>query len=152
MADSIQSDIQKVVNKLKRLPKDLQKKELKRILKKNAKTLVKKAKSNIPKASKPVHRYKDGKIVATYKPGNLRKSIRVLPLRRSKSVFVGPVTGGKRKIDGYYGHFMEFGNRFFQGIHYMEKAYKSTRYIVLAGIANDVRQSLNKYLRKNRIR
>lgn len=152
MAGSTQKDIQRVVQKLKRLPLKYQDRELKKILRRNAKPLVVRAKANIPKAAKPVHRYKNGKIVATYKPGNLRRSIRVLPLRRTKAVFVGPVTGGNRKIDGYYGHFMELGTAFFKGIHYMERAYKATRIAIVAGITRDAKTVLTQYLRKNRIR
>lgn len=58
-----------------------------------------------------------GKIVATYYPGNLRRSFRALVFRRSAAVFVGPKvdktgSGGTfagARVDGYYAHWMEFG-------------------------------------------
>ena len=150
---STQADVQKVINKLRKLPLEYQNKALKKVLRKNAKPLIVKAKSNIPRAAKPVHRYKDGKIVATYSPGNLRRSIGIIPrLRRTNAVFVGPRTGGKLKSDGYYGHFLELGTAFIQGIHYMENAYKATRNTVVAGITNDVKSILNNFSRKNGIR
>ncbi len=149
---STERDVQRVVNKLKRLPLAYQKKVLKKIYKRNAKPLIATAKGNIPKAAKTVHRYSNGKIVASYSPGNLRRSIGVLPLRRSRSVFVGPRTGGNRKNDGWYGHFLELGTVKQRGIHYMERAYKATRNIVINGITMDVKRVLKSYLRKNRIR
>lgn len=51
----------------------------------------------------------EGDVVATYKPGNLKRSFRILgKLRRMKAgVMVGPLLNGK-KTDGYYAHFVEF--------------------------------------------
>ena len=50
-----------------------------------------------------------GIIAATYRPGNLKKSFRVLGLRRVKAAqIVGPLLGGKRN-DGYYAHFVNDG-------------------------------------------
>lgn len=46
-----------------------------------------------------------------FKPGNLRKSIRVLPLRRTKNaVVLGPISRG-RAPDGFYARFLEFGTK-----------------------------------------
>lgn len=147
-----QQEIQKTIQKLKKLPLELQTKQLKKVLRKNAKPLVRKAKSNIPKALKEVHRYKDGKIVETHKPGNLRKAIGILSLRRTAAVYVGPRAGAKYKNNGWYGHFLELGTVFQKGINYMENAYKTTQYTVINGITKDVKTVLNQYLRKNRIR
>jgi len=64
------------------------------------------------------HRYSNGKIVATYYPGNLRRAIKVLKFNRSKyAVFVGAKldktgSGGDFKgnrVDGYYLHMVEYG-------------------------------------------
>jgi HK97 gp10 family phage protein len=63
------------------------------------------------KAKAPVgtRTHKRGAIV--YKPGNLRKSIKVLPLRRTRNaVIVGPQARGGTP-DGYYARFIEFGTR-----------------------------------------
>lgn len=49
-----------------------------------------------------------GQVVATYQPGNLKKSFRTLKFRRSPAVFVGPKVG-TAKADGYYAHWVEFG-------------------------------------------
>lgn len=150
---STQADIQKVINTLRKLPIEYQDKTLKKVLRKNAKPLIKVAKSNIPISDKPVHRYKDGKIVDTATPGTLRRSIGIIPrLRKTKAVFVGPRTGAGRKNDGWFGHFLELGTAFQEGIHYMENAYKATRNTVVSGITKDVKTILNQYSRKFRIR
>lgn len=49
-----------------------------------------------------------GRVVAEYRPGNLRRSIQVLTFRRSPAAFVGPKLGGRR-ADGYYAHMVERG-------------------------------------------
>ena len=58
-----------------------------------------------------------GKIIATYMPGNLKRSFKTLVFRKSASVYVGPKidkrgSGGTfagARVDGYYAHWMEFG-------------------------------------------
>lgn len=60
-----------------------------------------------------------GNIVATYQPGNVQRSFRVLTFRRSAAVFIGPKahksdTGGLfagKRVDPYYAHFVEFGTK-----------------------------------------
>jgi len=60
-----------------------------------------------------------GKKVATYMPGNLKRSFKVLPFRRSSAVWIGPkvakgnpsgVFSGLR-TDAYYAAMVEFGTR-----------------------------------------
>lgn len=144
-------ELQAIINKLKTLPLELQDKELKKILRKNAKRVVKQAKSNIPKAQKDVHRYQNGKIVETHKPGTLRKSIGVLPLRRTSAVYVGPRAGEKYKNNGWFGHFLELGTVHYKGIHYMEKAYNATKDAVLNGLKVDVKTIVDNWTKRNRI-
>lgn len=74
------------------------------------KMLVAAIKQRAPVGTRTHIRYNSaGKVVATYKPGNLKKSIRILPLRRVKNaVIVGPISRGKTP-DGYYAHMLEFG-------------------------------------------
>jgi len=71
-----------------------------------------------PKVAKGIRAPKGlGRIVATYIPGNLKRSFRTLTFRRSASVFVGPkafkgnpsgIFSGRR-VDPYYAHMVEFG-------------------------------------------
>lgn len=86
-------------------------------LRKAAKPLIASARSKAPQSDEPHHRYLNGEMVATYYPGNLRRSIRALTFRRSGAVFVGPNLAGSgwkgvfqgNKVDGYYAHMVEFG-------------------------------------------
>lgn len=48
-----------------------------------------------------------GNVLGTYRPGNLRRSIRVLNFRRSSAAFVGAKRG--KSPDGYYVHWVELG-------------------------------------------
>ena len=146
-------EVQMVINRLNKIPYHLREKERKKILRKSAKPLVRAAKANVPRSNKPTHRYKNGKIVATYFPGNLRRSIKVLPLRRTTNVFVGPhAKGGAgnfkgRRVDGYYAHFVEKGTVFQKGIHYMGNAYQSTKEEVFRLIRTGVTDALKTYIR-----
>lgn len=72
-----------------------------------------------PSKPKGAHRAAkgEGRPIARYYPGNLRRSFRVLDLKRSKAVIVGARLakgGGKGvfssgKADGYYLHWVEYG-------------------------------------------
>lgn len=83
-----------------------------------------------PQSDAPHHRYNTpkisgrlrapnglGKIVATYMPGNLKRSFKALVFRRSAAVFVGPKldkrggggTFSGARTDGYYAHWVEYG-------------------------------------------
>lgn len=77
-----------------------------------------------PQSDKPHKRYStpkisgklrapkgSGVVVATYAPGNLRKSVQTLRFRRSKAVFIGPKVqrSGGKPPDGYYAHMVNFG-------------------------------------------
>ena len=150
---SINKDVAKVINRLNKIPYHLREKERKKILRKAAKPLTRAAKANVPRSNKPTHRYSNGKIIATYYPGNLRRSIKVLPLRRTINIFVGPHTKGGsgnfkgRRVDGYYANFVEKGTVFQQGVHYMENAYKSTKGEVFRLIQTGVTIALKSYIR-----
>lgn len=76
-----------------------------------AKPLIAAIKAAAPVSSKAHSRYSAGKVVATYKPGNLRRSIQRLPLRRAKSaIYIGPRARGGNP-DGYYAPFLEYGTQ-----------------------------------------
>lgn len=169
----LKKDVQKALKKLKALGKELEVKERKKILRKAAIPLVAAAKANIPEAEKPVHRYSTGKIIkaiktppglgtiiATYLPGNLKKSIRILSFRKSVALFVGPkvqkrnnkgVFGNGNKIDGWYAHFLEFGTVHFSGIGFMRRAADTTRNEVQRRIIRGVKESIQKFINSNKI-
>lgn len=138
-------------------------------MRKQAKPFIDMARDLAPKAAKDVFRYSTpkilagrlrapkghGKKVATYAPGNLARSIRVLPLRRLRSgVIVGPKRSGRgsgtgvfvgRRVDGFYGHFMEFGTRSITTKRpYMAPAWRRTQNTVLFGIQREFKQLAEK--------
>lgn len=120
MPQTLQDEVNVLVKKLHTIA-DRAKRKSTSALRRGAAPIVSAAKANAPQSNEPHHRYKDGRKVATYYPGNLRRSIRVLPLRRTKSaVLIGPKlarsSGGPaegdfrgQKVDGWYAHFVEFG-------------------------------------------
>lgn len=64
-----------------------------------------------------------GNVLATYRPGNLRKSIRVLNFRRSSAAFVGAKLG--KNPDGYYAHMVERGTTTQPAQEFFKKAVAS---------------------------
>lgn len=79
------------------------------ILRVAARPLVNEIKRRAPVSDGEHSRYQNGQIVATYRPGNLRRSFRVLKFSRSPALFVGPKVGAEGAADGYYAHWQEFG-------------------------------------------
>ena len=72
----------------------------------------------VPVGNRVVKRYINGKVVATYHPGNLKRSIALLDLKDKKNAYVGVkrMSKGKSKgefrgsnVDGYYAHMVEYG-------------------------------------------
>ncbi len=117
MADArLQAELNVLTRKLNSIA-DNAKAQAKKAFHQAAPPIIEAAKANAPQHNAPHHRYKNGKKVATYYPGNLRRSIQILPLRRTaNAVLIGPKLGkgasGEfrgRKVDGYYAHFVEYG-------------------------------------------
>lgn len=87
------------------------------ILEEGAKIVQRVVRGMIKDYNKPVKRYKNGKVVATYYPGNLRRSVQLLDLKNTPNKFVGYVVQprgkgrgtfkGENKVDGYYARFVE---------------------------------------------
>ena len=115
--DNIQQEINEVIKNLQALNGTIRR-TIREDLKGPASLLASAIKARTPVGIKKHSRYKkmgkafkrmpkgSGIIAATYRPGNLKKSFRVLGLRRVKAAqIVGPLLGGKRN-DGYYAHFV----------------------------------------------
>ena len=126
------AEIREAVRRLNEIPGYIDK-ERKALLKYAAEPFLTGAKSKVPKSGKSHKRYKDGKVVAEYKPGNLRRSIKVLPLRKTKSVIIGPnlQKSGGAGADGYYAHFVEFGTAHSPAQPYMRPAFDENKGNVL---------------------
>lgn len=149
---SLRIEADRVIKKLKGLPKAIDTKVRKEAYEQGAELFVQAARSKIRYSQKPHFRYSNsgkltgkirapkgrGKIIATYKPGNLRRSIRILkhgPFKRSSSVWIGPKTskrtkgvfGSKSRVDGYYAHMVEFGTVHSAARPFMRPAFIATR-------------------------
>lgn len=113
MDAQLQSDLNAVISRLRKLEPTLQSGPVKRNLANAARPLVQAIKAATPVGTKEHSRYSRGVKVATYKPGNLKRSMQTLRFRRAKNaVFVGPKLGGVR-ADGYYAHTVEGRRPFF---------------------------------------
>lgn len=99
------------------------------VLKSAARPTLKAAKREAPVSQAPHHRYSNGKIVATYEPGNLRKSLGVITVkdRKNASIIVAPRAGAKRKFDGYYAHMVHEGTVNQPANPFMERAFAQTK-------------------------
>lgn len=158
-----QKSVDEAIAQLRKIPEALQAKERKKILTKAAKPLIEAARSNIRNSRKVHFRYKQnqkgkrsgkgsGTIIATYSPGNLARSIRILPIK-GVNVFVGPKFAKKpsgsfagAKVDGYYGAMVEYGTKYAQPKPYLRPAYESTRQTIMDIIKKGVEDALKKYL------
>lgn len=170
----IESDVRSIIQKLRLLPIELAEQKRKQILKDAAKPVVKAAKKNVKDATETIERYTDGQVVASYAPGNLRRSIQTLNFKSSNAIFVGPrIAKGSSKgafrgnrVDAYYAHIIEKGGfrgkrkkrggnpeysggaKYVQGTHFLEKAYNATKEEVKEKIYQGVEKALNDYIRK----
>lgn len=150
---------------VKDLEDRLKKKVLLEAYKKASKPLIAAAKSLVPVGDTaykdrkgrwkhinlPYKRYRNGKVVATYMPENLKKSIGFFQPRRKRSnsivAYVGPKSG-RGKYDGYYGHMVEFGTKYMRAQPYLRPAYERTKVVVKASISLQVLAAIKKYRRR----
>lgn len=166
------AEIKKTLRSLvKHFDKDTQKK----ILTPAANFLIKTIKSNIKDSSKPHFRYGTpklnesirapkgkGKVVATYYPGNLRKSITKLRFRRSSGIWVGPKVnkrepsgafGKGRRVDGWYAHFQEFGtvnNPTPRNFGFMRRSFNSVKSQMIKSVEKMAKKKTKEFAMKNK--
>lgn len=139
MDAALQAELNTLIHKLDGIP-GIVKRDRDRILTEAAGPLQSAIAGRAPQSDKPHQRYSTpkanrstrapkgmGVVVATYQPGNLRKSVQTLRFRRSKAVFIGPKVdkaGGGKMPDGYYAHMVNFGT-----------VHQSAKRFVEAGVA-----------------
>ena len=132
------------------------------------------AESAAPKGSKPHKRYSTakvnkairapkgmGNVVATYMPGNLARSIRVLDLKKAKNAaFVGaklhkgPLTGtfSGTRADGYYMHMVEGGTKHWpEGKPFFVAAWNRAKPRVTAIMVNEFERTITRYIAQNTV-
>lgn len=150
------------VRTLQRLPSKVKRQEINKILRRQAKPVLTAVKLTTPveKAGRTVtRRTKDGGFAASYKPGNLRDSHKIITGRKGKSklnptVYVGPNVKRNAKFDGYYGFFVERGtNSSSRGAgqraqHYIAKAAAKTEQFVGQSLSKELVRYLDKKARE----
>lgn len=158
MPNVTDQDVEKIIRTLNKLDKTFNAKEIKKIQNKSGAPLIKEMKKNIPKSKEPHHR-KDssGNIVATYYPGNLRRSIRRLNIKGAYYSWYGPKTTATKgefrgnKVDGWYAHFVEFGLSPWgksTGFGFTRRALDSKGTIVKNNLIKGLTDRLKEYKRK----
>ncbi len=159
-----QKQLDSVIKKLNGIGPAIDK-ERRKILLKAAKLMVAAARARVKSSSKVHKRYAFkgkgkkkaakglGKVIATYSPGNLNRSIGVLQLRKTDNVFVGPRFkrdpagdyGSAAKVDGYYAYMVEYGTVNTKAEPFMRPAYEETKGTVVNIIAKEVKKTVEKY-------
>lgn len=143
-------EIAEAVRRLNELPGYIGR-DIKALTKYAAEPMLAAAKLKAPKSSKVHYRYKNGERIA-YRPGNLKRSIRFLPFRKTRAVFIGPTLGAAAAADGYYSHFVEFGTASQPAQPYMRPAFDETKPFVVErlgkAIAKKIKPWETKYSRK----
>jgi hypothetical protein len=156
----LQADLNKVIAAVQKIGPVLYR-DAKKELKAAARPLSAAVKSVTPVGKKPHNRYPklrpgqtkaakgQGRVIASYRPGNLKRSISVLSFRRAKtSVFVGARLRGV--YDGYYGHTVNYPTRSVNdkirpGKYFLEKAIATAGPATLKEAANKLSRVIVKY-------
>lgn len=163
--------VKEIIKTLNSLPKELDVKKRRLILRQSAVIFKDAARRLAPVGKKWHARYKDGKLIGIYSPGNLRDSIGLLTFRKAKTaVFVGAKTRhrgakveaeGQKLImaDGYYaamveeGHVYktEFGSKKTPAQPFMRPAFVNNQGKVREDIARRVEKVVKAWLKKNTV-
>jgi hypothetical protein len=100
-AGEINREIEAWLKKVEKSVSDYSKRDRRKILTRAARPVVKSARRLAPESDKPHYR-KEGTKSIKYNPGNLRRSIKRLTLKKSQDAFIGPQFR-KEKVAEYGG-------------------------------------------------
>lgn len=136
--DGIQ-DVQREIQKL--ADDKMKRREIIKILRRQAKPLLKAIKSNTPIAEKEIQ-VRDKK----YAPQNLKKSmaIKTSPMKTYPNVLVGPRQGANKKYDGFYAFFLQYGTTKMPKNDFIGKAFDT----VGGAVENQISNELERYVDK----
>lgn len=154
------SGLNTIAVNLEKLKQQFGAKATKKIQNEAAKLIIDSAKAKVDVSTKP-HQRKDksGKVIATYYPGNLKRSIGLVTFKKSKTgfTFVGPrlyKSGSSgdfkgNRIDGYYGHFVEYNVGWGRKTGpYMRPAYDETKETVKKKLEQGMQSLFNGFTPK----
>lgn len=136
--------------KIEQLPDKVKRREMLRLMRAAAKPTVSAARQEAPVGNRVHKRYsrRDGSLLATYQPGNLRKSIGNITGRKGLGrqnavIYVGPRSKG-RKYDGYYGAMVHGGTKWQKPNPFMKRAYNKTE----GRVTKELEERTVKYVQK----
>lgn len=146
-----QTELNSIYAKLKKLGVINSVKKRRDLLRPAAQLIIDEAKKLAPKSNKPHRRYKDGVLVATYHPGNLRRSLQILGNigKLSGVVIAGPKlakrgdSSGKfngRRVDGWYAGIVEKKKPFLRPA-YEHKKNEAER-LILAAMQKEIDKAI----------
>lgn len=95
-----------VIREIRKLPPKIKRREVVKIMKRQIKPIQRAIKANTPIAER------DATIRGVEVPrGNLKRSITIFTGKNKlhPAVYVGPAMGSKKKHDGFYGYFIQYG-------------------------------------------
>lgn len=136
--------------------------EQRKILEYAAVPMVEAVQRLAPVSNRVHYRYKktgSGTAKIAYHPGNLRNSVRILDLRRTRDVFVGPkiAKGGRGRrygvgnaVDAYYAHMVEFGTSKNRARPFMRPGFLAGAPHTLRRLELAYRQRVAQLARRNR--
>lgn len=90
-----------------------------------------------------------GKVVAEYHRGNLKRAMRILNLRRAKGVYIGAYSRGSKqgifkgaRADGYYLHMIENGTKYSPPKPFISRAFDASKGEALGRIIADLKKKI----------
>lgn len=167
----LESDVRDAIKKFRAVEKHFSVKERRNILKEGGKVLVASVRSKIPEADDDVFRYStpkvkkkkrapkgSGNVVAVYTPGNARRSYKILDLRKTPDVIVGPKTSSKgggvfsgSRVDGYYFHMLEYGTRFMPALAPIRRGLAEAKGFINNKLRTGFEKHMKRFVQKNQI-
>lgn len=163
----ISGEYHELHERIKRLANSMDDKLVKKLLTKASKPYrsAAKAKAPVNPGPEPNRRYSTpkltgklkapkgmGNVVATYAPGNLKRSIRKIALRQLvKAILIGPKKQKKNtkgnfagnRVDGYYANMVEGGTKYADPQPFLEPAWLETQGTVLRNIETELSKHIN---------
>lgn len=172
MDAQLSRELNEISMKFKDLIKDMKGSQLKRILNQAAEPIVQIARAKAPRSKRTHYRYNTpklvrklrapngtGVVVAAYTPGNTKRAIQKLVLRRlSKSaVLIGPKIAkndpdgrfsSNEKVDGFYARFTDQGTKKQRAQGYMKAAAVAGRPVALKIFEQKLSAALKRKLKQ----
>lgn len=140
-----------IINSIQKLEDSVKRRELLKIFRRQAKQPQRVMKAQITDAKRTVTYHRNTSI--KYKPGNLKRSIKIFTGRNKEgaTVYIGPQVK-KAEGSGYYGYFVNYakGNirKGGKNYHYMQRTFSFVETIIGSKMSAEVKKYLEHKERK----